>query len=89
MFFFISLGKEICNSTIWKFICSQEDGLSEHLTVPECIMYFLHTFPYVFQHVTDNPVIEIIHDLEKSICRYDLIAILKSLVNKKLITIRL
>jgi hypothetical protein len=39
-------------------------------------------------HVTDNPVIDIMHDLEEGVCRYDLITIFKYLVNEKLITIR-
>jgi hypothetical protein len=47
--YFLKQGQENCNAVIWEIIGDEEDCLSTELTVPECFLYFVHSYLFVFQ----------------------------------------
>lgn len=47
--YFLEQGEDECDRSIWKFIKDQANGLSVTLTLPECYLYFIHSFLFLFQ----------------------------------------
>lgn len=46
---YVVIGEKNCNRTIWSFIWDQADGLSDHATLAECYIYFVHHVLSIFQ----------------------------------------
>ncbi|XP_068098211.1 zinc finger protein 862-like [Hyperolius riggenbachi] len=46
--YFLECGEENCHTVIWSFIKDQEDGMSSTLTLPECYLFFVHSFMAFF-----------------------------------------
>ncbi|CAG9818140.1 unnamed protein product [Phaedon cochleariae] len=46
--YFLELGEDDCNKTVWRFVKNREHGLEEdinaQLTFPECYLYFVHHY---------------------------------------------
>ncbi|KAM4722874.1 uncharacterized protein WCC33_009052 [Rhinophrynus dorsalis] len=46
--YFLQCGEEECHPVIWSFIKDQQDALSTTLTLPECYLFFVHSFMSFF-----------------------------------------
>ena len=47
--YFIDKGETYCSPSIWRFIKEQKDEISTDVTLPELILYFVHSFLFEFQ----------------------------------------
>lgn len=49
--YFINQGEEECNPMIWSFVKDHENSINDEKSLPELMLYFVHSFLHVFKNI--------------------------------------